>query len=90
MSVTIGTETRQSDNRYIRKAMAQPLLERDYEVELAVAWRDHDDDKAMHDLVMAYARLVVSAAGKIPSLWPSEWRPHPRRQYWPDASCQTL
>ena len=64
MSVTIGTETRQSDNRYIRKAMAQPLLERDYEVELAEKWRDHDDAKAMHDLVMAYARLVVSAAAK--------------------------
>ena len=64
MSVTIGTETRQSDNRYIRKAMAQPLLEREYEVELAEKWRDHDDAKAMHDLVMAYARLVVSAAAK--------------------------
>ena len=64
MAVITSTETRQSDNRYIRKAMQQPLLEREHEVELAVKWRDHDDDKAMHHLVMAYARLVVSAASK--------------------------
>ena len=64
MALSTGTETRQSDNRYIRTAMKQPLLERDHEVDLAERWRDNDDDKAMHDLVMAYARLVVSAASK--------------------------
>jgi len=64
MAVIAGTQTRQSDNRYIRHAMKQPLLERDHEVELAVKWRDNDDASAMHDLVMAYARLVVSAASK--------------------------
>ena len=64
MAVISGTQTRQSDNRYIRNAMKQPLLEREHEVELAVAWRDNDDASAMHDLVMAYARLVVSAAAK--------------------------
>ena len=64
MAVISGAQTRQSDNRYIRNAMKQPLLEREHEVELAVAWRDHDDAAAMHDLVMAYARLVVSAASK--------------------------
>ena len=64
MAVMQGNQTRQSDNRYIRNAMKQPLLEREHEVELAVAWRDNDDAAAMHDLVMAYARLVVSAASK--------------------------
>ena len=64
MAITAGTQTRQSDNRYIRNAMKQPLLEREHEIELAVKWRDHDDASAMHDLVMAYARLVVSAASK--------------------------
>ena len=64
MAVISGAQTRQSDNRYIRNAMKQPLLEREHEVELAVAWRDNDDASAMHDLVMAYARLVVSAAAK--------------------------
>lgn len=59
-----GNETRQSDNSYIRYTMQQPLLEREHEVELATKWRDKGDDRAMHELVMAYARIVVSAASR--------------------------
>ena len=57
-------EIRQADNAYIRKTMRKPLLDREHEVSLAKRWRDYDDDQAMHELVMAYARLVVSAASK--------------------------
>ncbi len=64
MSQFSANETRQSDNLYIRHTMRQPLLEREYEVELAIRWRDKGDDRAMHELVMAYARIVVSAASK--------------------------
>jgi len=53
-----------ADNRYILKTMQTPLLERDDEFELAIRWRDNDDVAAMHRLVTAYARLVVSAASK--------------------------
>ena len=53
-----------ADNRYIMKTMQTPLLEREAEFELAVRWRDNDDTAAMHELVTAYARLVVSAASK--------------------------
>ena len=59
-----ANETRQSDNSYIRYTMQQPLLEREHEVELATKWRDKGDDRAMHELVMAYARIVVSAASR--------------------------
>ena len=59
-----ANETRQSDNSYIRSTMQQPLLEREHEVELATKWRDEGDDRAMHELVMAYARIVVSAASR--------------------------
>ena len=59
-----GNETRQSDNSYIRYTMRQPLLERELEVELATKWRDEGDNRAMHELVMAYARIVVSAASR--------------------------
>ncbi len=59
-----ANETRQSDNSYIRYTMQQPLLEREHEVELATKWRDGGDDRAMHELVMAYARIVVSAASR--------------------------
>ena len=59
-----ANDTRQSDNSYIRYTMQQPLLEREHEVELATKWRDEGDDRAMHELVMAYARIVVSAASR--------------------------
>ncbi len=53
-----------SENRFIRKVMKRPLLEREHETELARKWRDDQNHKAMHELVMAYAKLVVSAASK--------------------------
>jgi len=64
MTQVSANETRQSDNSYIRYTMQQPLLEREHEVELATKWRDEGDDRAMHELVMAYARIVVSAASR--------------------------
>ena len=64
MATYYSGEIRQADNAYIRKTMRKPLLDREHEVNLAKRWRDHDDDRAMHELVMAYARLVVSAASK--------------------------
>ena len=64
MATYNSAEIRQADNAYIRKTMRKPLLEREHEVALAQRWRDHHDHAAMHELVMAYARLVVSAAAK--------------------------
>ena len=58
------TDTKNADNQFIRKVMKKPLLERDYEPELATRWRENDDHRAMHELVLAYGRLVVSAASK--------------------------
>ena len=58
-------ETLKSDNRYIRQIMKQSLLERDDEHNLAVAWRDQQDEQALHKLVLAYSRLVVSIASKF-------------------------
>jgi len=47
-----------------RKAMAAEMLEAETELELARAWRDHGDEKALHRLVNAYMRLAVSMASK--------------------------
>ena len=58
-------ETLKSDNRYIRQIMKQPLLEREEEHALALAWRDDHDEKALHELVLAYSRLVISIASKF-------------------------
>jgi len=58
-------ETLRADNRFIRRIMRQSLLERDDELKLAQAWRDDGDEKALHQLVLAYSRLVISIASKF-------------------------
>ena len=52
------------DRSLLRNAMHAELLEPDVEYELAVAWRDHRDENALHRLIKAYLRLAVSAAAK--------------------------
>jgi RNA polymerase sigma-32 factor len=57
--------THKADHSFIRKAMNIPILEREHEHDLAVAWRDKGDEKALHQLVRAYGRLVVAMASKF-------------------------
>ena len=57
--------TQRANLSYIRTSMAEPLLEKDHELELARRWRDKGDEKALHELVRSYTRLVVSAAAKF-------------------------
>ena len=53
-----------ADNRYIRSVMRESLLEREDETALARAWHDDGNEQALHRLVLAYSRLVVSIASK--------------------------
>ncbi len=46
----------------VRTAMAAPFLERDNEHDLAVRWKDHGDEDALHALAEAHMRLVISIA----------------------------
>jgi RNA polymerase sigma-32 factor len=54
-----------ADMRFIRRCMKAPLLSRDREQELALAWRDRHDQGALHELILAYSRLVVAAAVRL-------------------------
>ncbi len=56
---------RRADQSFARAAMAAPLLSRDREADLARRWRDAGDEAALHELVRAYARLVVAMAGRF-------------------------
>ncbi|HNQ92937.1 MAG TPA: RNA polymerase factor sigma-32 [Alphaproteobacteria bacterium] len=56
--------TQKANLDYIRTSMNEPLLEREYEAQLAKRWKYDHDEKAMHELVRAYARLVIAAASK--------------------------
>jgi len=54
--------TQRANLRFIRAVMKAPLLSRDREFDLARRWREEGDAAALHQLVCAYARLVVAVA----------------------------
>jgi RNA polymerase sigma-32 factor len=49
---------------FIKTAMSLPLLEQAHEYELASKWKDKKDEAALHELIQAHMRLVVSFAVK--------------------------
>jgi RNA polymerase sigma-32 factor len=49
----------------IRSAMKAPYLEREQEHELAVRWKEHRDQDALHQITMAHMRLVIAMAAKF-------------------------
>lgn len=57
--------TQQANLRYIRAAMDEPMLEKEHELELARRWKENKDEKALHELVRSYTRLVVAIASKF-------------------------
>ena len=57
--------TQRSNLKYIKSSMREPMLVRDDEFELARRWREHGDEKALHELVRSYARLVISTATRF-------------------------
>lgn len=58
-------QTQKSNTSYIRHSMREPILEKDHELALARRWRDKGDEKALHELVRSYMRLVVAMASKF-------------------------
>lgn len=59
------TDTRKSELAYIRKSMSAPMLEKDEEQKLAIEWKERGNEKALHNLIRAYGRLVVAMAHKF-------------------------
>jgi RNA polymerase sigma-32 factor len=62
---TSPTRTADPDRRFLKRAMDAPLLEREEELDLATAWREKGDERALHKLTTAYMRLVVAVAAKF-------------------------
>ncbi len=54
-----------SDQTLSRRAMQAELLDAETELELAYAWRDRRDERALHRLITAYMRLAISMAAKF-------------------------
>ncbi len=49
----------------IRNAMKAPYLEREEEHQLAIAWKEQQDQEALHKITTAHMRLVISMASKF-------------------------
>ena len=65
MAVANGNYPDKNDRRYISAAMDAPMLEREYEVQLARRWREDEDADALHEIIEAHIRLVVRIASKF-------------------------
>jgi RNA polymerase sigma-32 factor len=62
---TADTSTNSADRRFVKNAMAAPMLERERELDLARRWREDHDEDALHELCTAYMRLVVAIASRF-------------------------
>jgi RNA polymerase sigma-32 factor len=51
--------------RFVRAAMNAPFLEREEEHLLAVRWKEHGDEAALHQLTAAHMRLVIALAARF-------------------------
>jgi RNA polymerase sigma-32 factor len=58
-------QTQRANLEYIRTSMNAPMLEKEHELALARKWRDKKDEKALHELIKSYTRLVVSVASRF-------------------------
>jgi RNA polymerase sigma-32 factor len=65
MAYLDNPETQRANLAYIKTSMAEPLLSREHEQELARRWRDDEDEEALHELVRSYTRLVISTASRF-------------------------
>jgi RNA polymerase sigma-32 factor len=57
--------TQRANLSFIKASMKVPMLTRENEFELARRWRAQDDTAALHQLVGAYTRLVISTAARF-------------------------
>lgn len=58
-------ETQKANLSFIKASMREPLLTRDHEFHLARMWREEGNERALHELVRAYTRLVVATAARF-------------------------
>ncbi|HVV33894.1 MAG TPA: RNA polymerase factor sigma-32 [Vitreimonas sp.] len=65
MALTETLDLQRGAQRYIRTAMRAPLLDAAHEHDLALRWRDAHDERALHELITSYLRLVVAMAARF-------------------------
>lgn len=58
-------QTQRANLGYIKSSMNEPLLEKEHELDLARRWREKQDEKALHELIRSYTRLVIAMASRF-------------------------
>jgi RNA polymerase sigma-32 factor len=65
MALTETLDLQRGAQSFMRRAMRAPLLDASREHDLALRWRDDHDERALHELITAYLRLVVAMAARF-------------------------
>jgi RNA polymerase sigma-32 factor len=65
MALSDTIDAQRADRRLIRESMNAPLLSRQHELDLARRWRYQNDERALHELIQSYMRLVISTASRF-------------------------
>ena len=65
MAVAKNINLNKFDRKFLNDSMKEPMLSRDEEKELAVAWVFKNDKKAMHKIIRAYSKLVIAFSMKF-------------------------
>jgi RNA polymerase sigma-32 factor len=65
MALSETIDAQRANRRLIRESMNAPLLSRDHELDLARRWRGDGDERALHELIQSYMRLVISTASRF-------------------------
>ena len=60
-------DVKRANQKLMRASMEAPMLARETEAELARRWREQGDEKALHELVRSYIRLVIATASRYRS-----------------------
>src|SRR3954466_8425422 len=65
MGLSDTVDAQRANQRLIRESMNAPLLTRQHELDLARRWRYQSDERALHELIKSYMRLVISTASRF-------------------------
>jgi RNA polymerase sigma-32 factor len=65
MALTETADLQRGARQFVKTAMKMPMLEATHEHNLARAWREQGDERALHELTSAYMRLVIAMAARF-------------------------
>lgn len=65
MAIHDNQKTKSANSKFMSRAMGEKLLTLDQETTAATAWREHQNEQALHILITAHERLAIAIAHKF-------------------------